>query len=139
VKDQFEGSQEGNRQVAREMSGNPNLGSTYNSDAGNPGDASRTRLADRYGVNKSGGGPIDMNDSAANGNGVVFDGVSPAHGMRAGNQPQTLDSPVPVGAQRPAQDAPRTLDNLRSGVGKDWSRDDGPKDSLLRNEGVMDR
>ena len=69
--------------------------------------------------------------------GVLFDGVSAAHGMRAGNQPQTLDSPVPIGAQLPLQDAPKVLNNLRSGMGAYFDQDSGPKDSLIKQGGVM--
>jgi hypothetical protein len=94
VPDRFEGDQRGNRQVEADNGWPANkLGSTYNSDPGNPGDASRTRLADRYGKNVSGAGPIDQNDPKANGNGVILDGMNRGKGYEPPTM-RTTDSPV---------------------------------------------
>jgi hypothetical protein len=139
VPDRFEGAQRGNRQVEADNGWPANsLGSTYNSDAGNPGDASRTRLADRYGKNVSGAGPIDMNDPKANGNGVMFDGVKQSHDYTA-TPADVMDSPVPKGAQKPQDDASIELNEIRNGVGKDYGANDVIEDSLLKADGVMAR
>jgi hypothetical protein len=139
VPDRFEGAQRGNRQVEADNGWPANsLGSTYNSDAGNPGDASRTRLAAPYGVNKSGGGPIDMNDPKANGNGVVFDGVKQSRDYIA-TPSNVMDSPVPQGSQKPQDDASIKLNEIRNGVGKDYGADDVIEDQLLKGGGVLSR
>lgn len=139
VPDIFEGDQRGNRQVEKENGWPANsLGSTYNSDPGNPGDASRTRLADRYGKNRSGAGPIDMNDPKANGNGVIFDGVSRARDYTA-TPSDVMDSPVPKGAQQPQDDASIKLNELRNGEGSYWGADDAIEDSLLKGGGTLSR
>ena len=132
VNKQFEGDQSGNRQEGIAT------GTPYQSRTGSPDETSRTRMDHRYGKVISEGGQ-DMNSPSSNGNGVLFDGVSPAHGMRAGNQPQTMDSPVPMGGQRPIQDAPKVLNDLRSGTGEYFGPGDGPKDSLLEQGGVMSK
>jgi hypothetical protein len=139
VPDRFEGAQRGNRQVEADNGWPANsLGSTYNSDAGNPGDASRTRLADRYGKNKSGGGPIDMNDPKANGNGIMFDGVKQSLDYLPTTS-DVMDSPVPKGAQMPQDDASIKLNEIRNGQGDYWKADDVIEDSLVKADGVMAR
>jgi len=139
VPDRFEGDQRGNRQVEQQNGWPSNtLGSTYNSDAGNPGNASRTRLADRYGKNLSGAGPVDMNDPRANGNGVIFDGVKPESDYIA-TPANLVDSPVPKGAQRPIPDATIKINDIRSGEGEYWGADDAIEDSVLKADGVLAR
>jgi hypothetical protein len=139
VPDRFEGDQRGNRQVEAENGWPANtLGSTYNSDAGNPGDASRTRLADRYGKNASGAGPIDMNDPKANGNGVIFDGVKQSQDYLPATS-NVMDSPVPKGAQQPLHDDSLKVNEIKSGQGDYWGADDAIEDSLVKADGVMSR
>lgn len=93
VPDRFEGDQRGTRQVERANGWPANsLGSTYNSDAGNPGDALRTRADHRYGVIDVNGGQ-DMNSPASNGNGVILDGMNRGKGYQPPTM-RTTDSPV---------------------------------------------
>lgn len=133
VNKQFEGDQKGNRQEGI-ASGTP-----YESKHGNPDEFHRVRShGPKGGVVLSENG-MNMNDPRANGNGVIFDGVSQATGYRPGVQPQTMDSPVPEGGQRPIQNAPKVLNDLRSGEGDYFGPGDGPKDSLLEQGGVMSR
>lgn len=121
------------------QSATPGGGTPYNSGKGNDDQAKS--------VKQSGGIPsvidtqtgTNMNEPESNGNGVLFDGVTRSAGYRAGSQPQTLDSPVPVGCQKPVQDAPVQLANIRSGIGESWGPGDGPGDDFQTMGGVMSR
>jgi len=136
---QFEGDQRGNRQVEEANGMAPGtLGTRARTVLGNPDEASRTRLADRYGKNLSGGGPIDMNDSKANGDGVLFDGVKRSHDYTA-TPSDVLDSPVRKGAQMPQNDASIKLNEIRNGQGDTWGADDAIEDSLVKADGVLGR
>jgi hypothetical protein len=84
VLDQFEGDQSAQP--------NPRSGTPYQDRDGNPDESMRTAFAGRYGVSPGAGG-VDMNDPKANGNGVLFDGMSRANALDAGG-PATTDSPV---------------------------------------------
>jgi hypothetical protein len=90
VNKQFEGDQKGNMQegIAR--------GTPAQHELGNPDEASRVRFQGRYGVSPGGGGN-DYNNPAANGNGVVFDGMGRGEGYTPPNA-ATMDSPVAKGA-----------------------------------------
>ena len=134
VNRQFEGDQKGNDQVRGQMEGKGRLGTEYTSQGGNGPETMRVRSHDRYGMVRDENG--DQNNPKDNGNGVLFDGVMENHGMRPGNQPQTMDSPVPEGAQRPISNAPHILNNLRSGEGEYYGAGDGPPNHF---NGVMTR
>ena len=132
VNRQFEGDQKGNRELGI-ASGTP-----YNSVNGNPPGAKRVRSSSKYGpVMDSLAG--NQADHLNNGTGVLFDGPSDATGMRPSNQPPTMDSPVPMGAQAPVPNAPRIKANLCSGIGDYWTGNTGPKDAIIENNGVMSR
>jgi hypothetical protein len=134
VPDRFEGDQTGNRQVEKANGWPANkLGSTYNSDAGNPGDARRERPTEV--ISESG---QRHNDPRSNGNGVMFDGVKQSRDYMP-TAADVLDSPVPKGAQQPEDDASIKLNEIRNGVGKDYGADDVIEDSLVKADGVMAR
>lgn len=117
---------------------NPKSGTPYNSSSKNDDKAPKTSSG-WYGEVIDTQTGTNMNEPESNGNGVIFDGVTRAAGYRAGSQPQTLDSPVPEGAQLPVQDAPVVLANIRSGVGKAWGYGSGPGDNFQTMGGVMSR
>lgn len=134
VPDRFEGDQRGNRQVEAENGWPANsLGSTYNSDRGNPGDALTKRPTE---VISEGG--QRHNDFRSNGNGVMFDGVKQSSDY-FGKEADVLDSPVPKGAQMPEHDASIKLNEIRNGQGSYWGADDVIEDSLVKADGVMSR
>jgi len=137
VRDQFEGSQKGNDQARAEMSGNTGIGTVYNSDAGNPGDASRTRSDHRYGVTDVNGGQ-DMNNPSSNGNGVILDGMNRDKGY-APTPTRMMDSPVRDDA--PFFDTSTIHDeNLgRMGRGKGVSPDQVEDDLVGIDGGVLSR
>jgi hypothetical protein len=85
VKDQYRGSGIDTRPA-------PNAGTRFNDAEGNPDEASRVVSQHRYGVSPGAGG-VDMNDPAANGSGVVFDGAKSSNGYMPNPGP-AMDSPV---------------------------------------------
>jgi hypothetical protein len=115
----------------------PNRGTEYQSDAGNPGDASRTAEGTgRYGMVLSENGQ-DHNNPASNGRGVILDR---ADDYNTGYGPQdkpTMDSPVPRDA--PVFDAGfiRTEDRAHMGRGSD--AEGTASDDLMKVGGVMSR
>jgi len=122
------------------QSATPGGGTPYHSGAGNDDQAKRVASrGTKMGTVIDTQTGTNMNEPESNGNGVVFDGVSRSAGYRAGSQPQTLDSPVPTDCQKPVQDAPVKLANIRSGIGGSWGPDDGPGDNFQTMGGVMDR
>ncbi len=134
VRDQFEGDQSGNRQVERQIG--KKLSTQYNSDRGNPGDASTTRADYRYGVILSNGGQ-DMNNPASNGNGVFFDKMSRANGYMPPDA-RHLDSPVPNGAPMFQGESIKqeNLGHLGQGIGASPSQ---AEDVITKIGGVMSR
>ena len=134
VPDRFEGDQTGNRQVEKANGWPANsLGSTYNSERGNPGDARRARPTEV--ISESG---QRHNDPRSNGDGVLFDGVRRERDYIA-TPSNVLDSPVPKGAQQPEDDASIKLNEIRNGVGKDYGANDAIEDSLVKAGGTMSR
>jgi hypothetical protein len=112
-------------------------GTAYNSQNGNSPTAKRVASSDKYGMVVSENG-INMSNPESNGNGVVFAGVGGMSILPA-SMPQTMDSPVPEGAQRPIENAPGILANLRSGSGSQWGANGGPSNTFLDMGGVMTR
>jgi hypothetical protein len=90
VNKQFEGDQKGNQQIGIAT------GTPAHHTLGNPDEASRVRFQGPYGVSPGGGGN-DYNNPAANGNGVVLDGMGRGEGYTPPNA-ATMDSPVGKGA-----------------------------------------
>lgn len=114
-------------------------GTPYTSKNGNPAGFQRQAShGEKMGIVLSENG-LNMSDPDSNGNGVIFDGVTRATGYRTNPQPPLLDSPVPDGSQKPVQDGPIVLANLRSGIGKTWGPNDGPGDNFQTMGGVMTR
>lgn len=136
VRDQYEGSGKGPEQVRAEMSGEKTLGTPFQSQDGNGPEYRRVRSDNKFGEVVSENG-INHNIPEQNGNGVILD-VSEREGRHARPE-QTMDSPVPMGAQAPIRDEPDVLNDLHSGVGSYWGRNDGPKARILENNGVMSR
>jgi len=128
VNQQYEGDQKGNQQVG--IAG----GTPARSELGNPDEASRVRFQGRYGVSPGGGGN-DYNNPAANGNGVVLDGMSREEGYTPPNA-ATLDSPVRAGS--PVFDTRTIRDenvaHLGQGIG---ARPSQAADDLVKIGGVM--
>ena len=137
VRDQYEGSGHGPGQVRAEMSGEKTLGTPYQSLDGNGPEYRRVRSDNKFGEVVSENG-INHNIPEQNGNGVVLDGISMERSYLTRGE-QTMDSPVPTGAQRPIPDEARDINNLHSGEGEYWGKGDGPKDHILANDGVMSR
>jgi len=118
---------------------NPRGGTAYNSDLGNPDEASRVAEGTgRYGKVISEGGQ-DHKNFASNGDGVVLDKMSkdsadPAH------QP-TLDSPVPRHAPIFETDniIAENIAHLGKGSGPTAPNDDMGRDDLMKIGGVLSR
>lgn len=131
VNKQFEGDQKGNREEGIAT------GTPFHSHHGNPDETSHTRQAHRYGVSPVAGGQ-DLNNAAANGNGVVLGGMSREAGYTPVNAP-AMDSPVVKGA--PALDTrdirAENVAHLGQGVGAQPSQS---ADDLKKiTGGVMSR
>ena len=108
-------------------------GTPYNSAAKNDDKRPKTTHA-KMGIVLSENG-INMSDPTANGDGVVFDGVS-RNSDRLATPSDVMDSPVPMGAQRPAVDSVKQLNALRNGTGKDYAASQAIPDKFA---GVMSR
>lgn len=114
---------------------NPNGGTPYNSELGNPDEACRVAQGTgRYGVVLSENGQ-DHNDPKANGKGTILDGANRyANGYMPKAAPM-LDSPVPRnapvfdGSFIPAEDA------AHEGSGNEA----GARDDLIKVGGVLSR
>jgi hypothetical protein len=128
VNSQFEGDQSGNRQTGL------NTGTPFNSEQGNPDEASRVRFQGRYGVIDVNGGQ-DMNSPSSNGNGVVLDGMNREKGYQPRDTKQ-LDSPVPSGA--PFFDTRTIAEENRAHLGGD-EFNTVDLDDLGKMGGVMSR
>jgi hypothetical protein len=134
VRDTFEGDQKGPRQVAAQMSGKQDLGTPYQSVAGNPGDASRIAHGTGfYGVDAVEGGQ-NMNDASSNGNGTILDHMSRETQYQP-RSPAMIDSPVPGNA--PFFDSRTINDENRAHAGR--GNEATANDRLLPIGGVMSR
>jgi hypothetical protein len=130
VNRQFQGEQETNR-------ANGATGTPAQQALGNPDETSITRFAGRYGVSRAAGGQ-DLNDPAANGNGVMFDGMSRETGYTPPTA-ETLDSPVRKGAPEFDTRFIRTenIAHLGQGIGAQPSQ--AADDIRAIDDGVMSR
>jgi hypothetical protein len=100
---------------------------------GNPDEFSRTAEGTgRYGIVLGENGQ-DMNNPAANGSGVTFDGAKASNGYTTRPAP-TLDSPVPTNAPRFNPGFVPTEDRAHLGSGNESAADPD-----LRKGGVMGR
>jgi len=129
TKDQFRGDQ--GQKV------DPRSGTPYNSGPGNFDEFKRTPQDYRYGVSPGAGGQ-DYNSHTANGNGVVFDGVSRSRDLMP-TPADVMESPVPSGAQRPDTDSAAKLNALRNGKGDAYPAEKTIPDALVGSGGTMDR
>ncbi len=131
VNRQFEGDQSGNRQTGLKT------GTPFNSRNGNSDEFSRTRSSDRKGGMVIDDAAGNQNDPKANGNGVLFDGVSRATDYLA-RDAGAMDSPVPLGAPILRHGAIRTenIEHLGQGIGASPSQ---AGDEILSIGGVMSR
>ena len=116
---------------------NPRSGTPLQDRAGNPDEFMRTASSGRYGVSPGAGG-VEMNSAVANGNGVLFDGVSEIRDYLP-RPTAALDSPVPDGKQMPNTNSSDTLNALRNGSGKDYSGSKEIPDQIVSVGGVMSR
>lgn len=113
---------------------NPQGGTRYHSDAGNPGDAMREVVRDARGLHTDSTGTAH-NDPKSNGNGVLFDGMSRANAQSPIAAP-AIDGPVPGDA--PVFDPHDMVVENRAHLGRSASA--GPiSDTLLEGDGVMSR
>jgi hypothetical protein len=126
---QFKGEQATNRENG--ATGTPYQSRSVNDDREPP------LNRQKYGIVLGENGQ-NMSDPSSNGNGVLFDGVSPARDLLP-TAANVMDSPVPMGAQQPIPNTTEVLANLRSGEGKTWGPKDGPGNNFQEMDGVMSR
>jgi hypothetical protein len=108
-------------------------GTPLNDRDGNVDEARRVVSQHRYGMSPVAGG-IDLNDPAANGSGVVFDGAKASNGYMPNPGP-TVDSPVPQNARYFDNRTVAQENKARLGQG-----DGGiPHDDVRKMGGVMSR
>ena len=130
VKDQFRGDG-----VGIDTRLPPGSGTPLVDREGNVDEARRVVSQGRYGVSPGAGG-VDMNDPAANGSGVVFDGTNRVSDGYLPAGAATVDSPVP--ARAPRFDPKDILAENLAHLGKDQPETlvDG---NLVEAGGVMSR
>jgi hypothetical protein len=112
----------------------PNASTPYQDREGNPDEARHVVSQHRYGVSRGAGG-VDMNDPAANGSGVIFDGAKAQNGYMP-SPASYSDSPVPTNA--PWFEGRSVQEENKAHLGQ--GNENAAQDNLMKIlDGVMSR